>query len=251
MAADGADATVEIGAGWTPAEFEALVRAGESAPRVPGARPWWPALDDNAVTLRTTGLHGRAAGVVGVRETRICAGAGLLGMRLLVAAHGRRPFVRLLPDPARPEVLAVLRRSAREAARPPDWELSALLGPIPTGGPSGAALPAVRYALRRAAAAEAAWLRTATDRGELPGLGVRARAGCTVTQAALYAVLGGDGDVPVAQLRVGQALHRVLLTAARLGLPGRVLAGPADLLPPEGRRLDGRTARPQVLLGLG
>lgn len=231
-----------------PGEWDALVRVAERSPRLPGARPWWVAQHDSALELRTATVHGRSAGAAGLRETRISAGAALFAMRLALAAQGCRPYVALLPDPERPEVLALRRRGAPEPARPLERRLLALVDAPPVDR-EPVAPDSVRYALRRAAVAEGAWLRSAADPAGLAAMA--AQLGTRLPQAALYVLLGGDGDVAVGHVRTGQALHRVLLTAAWLGLPGRVLGGPAGLLPPGGRPVDARAPRPLVLLGIG
>lgn len=180
-------------------------------------------LTDDALTLRPDSPSG-GPDAPGMQETRIAAGSALLGMRLALAVQGRRPDVALLPVPEQPDVLALLRRGMHAPPQPQERQLHALVGATAV---SRAAVPeaAVRYALRRAAAEEGVWLRTATDRTGLVALGGRR----DVPPAGMYATVGGDARLAVTDLRVGQALHRVLLTAAWLGLHASVVHGPGDL----------------------
>jgi nitroreductase len=69
----------------------------------------------------------------------------------------------------------------------------------------------------------------------------------------LVAVLASFGDSHWAQLKAGQALQRVLLTATRLGLAASMLSQPIEVAAPRQRlgAMIGRLAVPQMVLRIG
>ncbi|MFC4950750.1 hypothetical protein [Pseudonocardia sp. GCM10023141] len=213
-------------------EVEHLRRAANAAVAQPGDRPWrlWPV--DRGVELRAESVRSLPSSPAGAAAVRVAAGAALLNMRLTVAAMGDRPVTTLLPDPARPRVLAVVRRGKRSDPTPAERELADTIGraarrcpeiglrPVPDG---------IRNLVRRAAEAEGVWLRSVVDAGDreqligaVPSVGGRRCSG-------LVAVIGSNYDVPAMQLRVGQGVQRVVLTAVALGFAARVVAWPPDL----------------------
>ena len=74
---------------------------------------------DPARMLRHGDPHGRAV--------HIACGAALLNLRLAVAAGGREPVTRLLPDPAEPLLLATVRIGGRHRADEDERDLHAAI----------------------------------------------------------------------------------------------------------------------------
>ena len=91
--------------------------------------------------------------------------------------------------------------------------------------------------LRRAAETEGGWLRVLDDvPGRSPAVGpcwddpddaAWTGGGAGSGAGTVAALIGAAGPVPAVDLRVGQALETVRLTATALGLAVRVLAAPA------------------------
>jgi nitroreductase len=94
-----------------PEVIRELVRAAILAPSMHNTQPWLFRVSrdsqtialslDPARMLRRGDPHGRGAHIAG--------GAALFNLRIAVAAAGREPVVRLLPEPAEPLLLAVVR----------------------------------------------------------------------------------------------------------------------------------------------
>jgi hypothetical protein len=164
------------------------------------------------------------------RSLRLACGAALFNLRLAVAALGRGPVTGLLPDLERTELLAVV-RLATEAPRSSEWRrlYAVLSGSAPRRCDVPASIPAsIGHVLRRAAQLEGAWV-TVLDAGawdtrlrelfDNPG---------TQPPGAVdgFAVISSFHDLPVGQLRAGQAIQRVALTAAACGLSPTFLPTP-------------------------
>jgi hypothetical protein len=257
------------------------------APSLHGPRPWRLEADGPGVALRTDLRRRLPATDPEARSLRLSCGVGLLTVRLAVAAQGLRPVVGLLPDPTRPGLVGTVHPAGGAEPRPDEAALHAALPHRCAPDAPGAGRPvtaADRLLLRRAAEVEGAWLH-AVDRpderhrvGELlrrahrhqwvdPGVraerdrtGPRARAATRAAAlragsdpAALLLVLGTRHDGPVAQVRAGQALQRVLLTATVLGLTSTVLPAPTEVRATreELTRLYGPGLHPQVVLRVG
>jgi hypothetical protein len=220
-----------------------------SVAAVPGARRWWIESIPRGVELH--GEVGLTQDVIGTRETRVAAGAGLFAAHLAVAALGIRPVTTLLPRPGRPRLLAVLRHGAEQPPTPAERSLHAALRG--TVGPVPAEPQALRAFLRRAADAEGVWLHSPAGTGGRAALRAVLRGCVEVPADGLLVLLATPHDLPQCQLRAGRALERLLLTAAVLGHTGTVLAGPGRL--DSSRRalraaeLDPRVA-PQVLVSI-
>lgn len=214
------------------ADHEVLRRAAATALSVNGGRPWrlWPT--DRGVELRVDAFRRMSFASPGMQAILISAGAALMNMRLTVAALGNRPVTSLLPDRSRPGLLAVLRRGAEAAPTPAERALYDAVPmawrdcPSPRPQPVP---PALRHLVRSAAEAEGVWLRSVVDLADrerlatlVPSLGILGTAG-------MLAVIGSNHDLPAASLHVGQAVQRVVLTAAVVGLVASVVAWPTDL----------------------
>ncbi|MGW4489169.1 hypothetical protein ACWEOE_35700 [Amycolatopsis sp. NPDC004368] len=193
------------------------------------------------------------------RARLLDCGAALLNLRLAVKAQGCHPDVRLLPAPGRPDLLAVVRPRGLEPVTPIDRRLvEAIRLHRGSHGPFTAALvpTAVQRELRKAAELERAWLATIGD-AQLPLLGeimfpAQATPAFDPSPERLLVVVGSLHDTPLAHLQAGQAVQRVLVTAATAGLSA---AHWSDALTPPRRRalrrLLGGGIWPHVLLRLG
>jgi nitroreductase len=128
--ADFADAGRTETLGFPPPEAIAeLLRAATLAPSMHNTQPWRfhvsrasQAIElyaDPSRMLRFGDPHGRAV--------HIACGAALLNLRLAVAVAGREPVVRLLPDPAQPQLLAVLRLAGPHRPGEADTDLHAAI----------------------------------------------------------------------------------------------------------------------------
>ncbi len=301
-----------------PGEFDvaALVEALTAAPSLHNTQPWRVRRIDRGLQLRANLRRWLPATDVGGRELRLSCGAGLLNMRLALAAAGFRPVVELLPAGTDPAVLATIRPGERVR---PTREETALAAAIPRRhSDRGAFRPeavtvAHRLQLRRAAEREGAWLHGVSDPDEQarlrelmerahrvqladPGfardwktwtgredgelVGVPRRSGGTPPEgnddwmlrdfthgarppaaedpagfdpAPLLLVIATHRDLPVAHLRAGQALQRVLLTATALGLSSSILSALVEVA---GTRTDlgrliGPGVHPQILVRVG
>lgn len=101
----------------------------------------------------------------------------------------------------------------------------------------GLAVPVARMVIRR------------FDLGD----GVAARDAALASHAPLLAVLGTKGDTPTDWLATGQALHHMLLRAARSGIAASYLNQPIEVvrLRPRLQALAGHPGYPQILLRMG
>lgn len=93
------------------ATLEKLISAAVAAPSFHNSQPWRFGLEPDTTTILV-----RAAGERGLREAdplsralHLSVGAAVLNLRVAVAHFGWEPVVRLLPDPARPDLLASVR----------------------------------------------------------------------------------------------------------------------------------------------
>ncbi|MGZ3144118.1 hypothetical protein ACVDFE_19425 [Lentzea chajnantorensis] len=177
------------------------------------------------IELHTTSPHSR--------EARIACGVALLNVRLALQGHGIRPLVTLLPGAGAHDAAAAVRLGGHQD---PDPDVLALMHALRANRRTWTTFPGVgpwRGLLSRAAEVERAWLHV-TPGGQDLVL-------CTFAQGA------------AAEIRAGQAMQRVVLTAATVGAavlpaqpPVSLSALRADLRPCLGSRLV-----PQVVLRLG
>ncbi|MEV8614118.1 hypothetical protein AB0383_40455 [Amycolatopsis sp. NPDC051373] len=235
-------------------QVRTVLLAATTPPPLHDTRPWRFLCTPGSIELHA----GPPAG--GRRGQLLDCGAALLNLRLAVKAQGCHPDVRLLPAATRPDLLAVVRPRGLEPVTPIDRRLvEAIRLRRGNRSPFSAALvpPAVQRELRKAAELERAWLATIGD-AQLPQLcEIMLPAGAAYTDFAaapgrLLVAVGSLHDTPLAQLQAGQAVQRVLLTAAAAGLSA---AHWSDTLTParrrDLRRLLGGGMWPQTLLRLG
>jgi hypothetical protein len=205
-AADSAPAA--LAADSTPA----VLAGADSAAAPPGARPWRFRCTPTAIELYGDSM---------AHDAILACGGALLNLRLAVHDLGVYADVRLAPDPARPTLLAVVRPDNERPATTRERQLvSVILDPARiVAEPFPIVPPATVQELRRAAEIEHAWLAPLSG-AQLDALHD------VVDEEDLVVVIGSLHDDVRALLRAGQAVRRVVLTAAVLGLETFVVAEP-------------------------
>src|SRR5690606_9076075 len=147
---------------------EALLVTVGQAPSLHNAQPWRLRLEPAAIELYADPERRLPAVDPEDRELRMGCGAALYNLRLALLGDGIRPEVTVLPDPDRPDLIAVVRHGGTTTATP---EQLRLLRAVPlrrtnrhpfTDEPVA---PPARAALRRAALEEGARLDMVDDPG--------------------------------------------------------------------------------------
>ncbi|MET3803029.1 hypothetical protein ABIB25_000013 [Nakamurella sp. UYEF19] len=230
----------------------------EQAPEVHHSRPWRFQCTATSIDLLLAiptdpwGLDDNH------REAWVACGAALLNLRLAIRSCGVDPVVQLLPQLDRPSLLASVEIDGRRPTNPDGAELSLAIGLLETRTErfeTDSIPEALMVELRYAARIEQAWIALLApadfhllgefvgDTGEFELL----------DRSAHVAVIGTLQDDAASRIRAGQAMQRVLLTAARSDLSARFLAmtegssaGREQL-----RELIGGGLWPQVLLQIG
>ena len=231
-------------AGPPAVQLRPVVEAAGASLSPPGPQRWILEPRTDRVELRTVVRRWATAPGAPARLARVACGTALRAARLAVAVQGRRPLV---CRSERSGVLAVVH--AGDPAEPGQAELllHALLqrGPAPVPGRARTVgQSAALQRLRQAAEVEGAWLR-ALPTGSFAAVPQGPRwqypdgPDPAPTAPVLLAVVGAPGRTPAADLRLGQALQMVGLTAAALGLDLQVLAAPVAPTAPGARRLGG------------
>ncbi len=167
------------------AELPALIATAGRAPSVFNTQPWRFRVSGHGLEMHADTRRGLPVLDPAGRELLISCGAALYGLRLAVRQLGYVPAVTLLPDPARPGLLARLQLGTEMPITPAERDLLAAVphrhthrgpfspGPLPAGLLAGlvedaavedAALvmvedPAAYRRLAGLAAAAAAWRR--------------------------------------------------------------------------------------------
>jgi nitroreductase len=145
----------------TDAVIQQAVRAAIRAPSVHNTQPWRFVVASPLVEVHLDRERVLPVADPGAREARMSCGAAVFNLRLAIEAVGRGAVVDLLPDPTRPDFLAVLRVSG---ARPATPEQTTLVQAVPRRVTNRhpftdrAVPPAHRHALACAAEAERAHL---------------------------------------------------------------------------------------------
>lgn len=103
------------------------IAAAVSAPSIHNTQPWLFRAGDDAVEVMVDPTRRLAAVDPDGREMHVSVGAALFNLRVAAHAHGRRPVVELMPDPARPELVARVRLGADEAPAAPVAPLAAAI----------------------------------------------------------------------------------------------------------------------------
>jgi nitroreductase len=116
--------------GRPPAERIAeWVRAATMAPSMHNTQPWKFRVlrDSQAIEVRADPARMLRHGDPHGRAVHIACGAALVNLRLAVAAGGREPVTRLLPDPAEPLLLATVRLGGRHHPGQDERDLHAVI----------------------------------------------------------------------------------------------------------------------------
>lgn len=239
----------------TPPDVDLSEQFAAAAVGHPGGRPWrlWPL--DGGIEIRVSGRQRAQTAGIGGQTVRIIAGCAVLNIRLAIAAMGYRPVVTLLPEPSRPSVLAVLRRGREAEATPLERALISAVLPVGSFLPppgDGTVSASIAHHVRAAAEAEGVWLRS-VDGPERAALAERIPTVRALPPDTRVMAVGSNHDVPVAHLRAGLAVQRIVLTTRLLGAAAAIVAWPADLLAasPLPRALGARGLCPQLLIAVG
>ncbi|MFJ7912336.1 Acg family FMN-binding oxidoreductase [Kitasatospora sp. NPDC096204] len=104
--------------------LEKLVSAAVAAPSIHNSQPWRFRLQPDTSTLEVRADHSRALQAADPqgRALHISVGAAVLNLRVAARHLGWAPGVRLLPDPAEPELLAAVALDTPAGAPAPDAE---------------------------------------------------------------------------------------------------------------------------------
>ena len=146
----------------------ALVARAARAPSVHNTQPWRFRAGPHGLELRAD--HGRKLAQTDPagREALISCGAALFGLRLAIREIGYLPAVRLLPDPARPSLLALVGLGAAAPVTADERQLLAALPRRHTHRGAFSFLPvpvSLLAGLRRDATAEDATLVSIAEPG--------------------------------------------------------------------------------------
>ncbi len=260
--------------GLTSEQVDGLLTTADQAPSPHDSQPWRFHVTSRVIELYSVPERALPVADPDGREQRMACGAALFNLRLALHGHHIRPIVTLLPDRGRPELLAVIRNGGTKEPTP---EQTRLLLAVPAqradGNPSGMAVvsPPERHGLRRAAIDEGAWLHIVDDRPQraalwalvlraerLQGTNADPRAalhapGAIAAEESLVALLTSHVPGSTAEVQVGQALQRILLTATAAGLATSVLRQVVEVpqTREELRRLIGGGRPPQAVLRIG
>ncbi|MFR9777055.1 Acg family FMN-binding oxidoreductase [Micromonospora sp. MS34] len=104
------------------------IAAAVAAPSIHNTQPWLFRGCDGVLEVMVDTTRRLTAVDHDGREMLVSVGAALFNLRVAVRAHGRQPVVALMPDPARPELVARVQLGPDEAPTP---SVAALAGAIP------------------------------------------------------------------------------------------------------------------------
>lgn len=231
-----------------------LLNAAIMAPSMRGTQAWRyrAHLDSQTIELYADRERTRRYGDPSGRAVHIACGAALFNLRLAAAVAGWQPVLQLLPDPGEPRLLATVRLAGPHHAQRDEHELHAAIFQRCTSRlpPAAPLVPSPVLAEFAEAATLEGVLLTFPEHEEserLPHLvfdaerteaGVARRAGLSRS-----AVLSTHSDGRLDWLRAGQALQRILLTAA---IRGTTVSFPDQLL----ETADPRLAQDPPLTGM-
>jgi len=255
----------------TMEQVRSVLLAATTPPPLAGGRPWRFHCTPDAIELYADPVPVAWDAGSEHRDQLLDCGAALLNLRVAIRVQGCYPDVRLFPEPSRPELLAVVRPHGRDPAAPVDERLADAVQLRRSNRrpfKPATVVPSVQRELRRAAEIERAWLATVSsaqlpqlreilrrawqDEPAMPGSEVWLT-DLDLVPDRLLVVIGSLHDVPLSRLQAGQALQRVLLTAATAGLSAAFLpqvVAPMTLRR-ELRQLLGGGLWPQIMLRLG
>ncbi|QFU90002.1 hypothetical protein [Amycolatopsis sp. YIM 10] len=92
--------------GALPTELDQALNAATRAPSPHNTQPWSFGVDGDRVTLWLDRERVLTVADPEARQARLSCGAALFNLRLSLRSNGCEPAVRLVPDPARPDLLA-------------------------------------------------------------------------------------------------------------------------------------------------
>ena len=228
------------------ADLRRAAAAGIRAPSLHNSQPWAFRLRAGAIEVLADPARQLAVADSSGWAVRLACGAATLNARLALAAQGTPAGVRLLPEPAQPELIARLEPASRRAPTYPERELAAAIArrhsnrapfhpePVPAE---------VRAGLIQVARAEGAWLDLLVGMTALSGF-------AQIAQSA-DRVLRRDAGY---QAEMAAWTHA---DAAPDGVPttaGAPVPEPQDLLPQrhfaDRRRAAGRDYEPEPLIAV-
>ncbi|WIX83723.1 nitroreductase [Amycolatopsis carbonis] len=235
--------------GWTSAEVEVLGRAVLRAPSVHNTQPWAVEPKHGSVLLRERADVALPQHDPGRRDLTMSCGTALANLELAVRVLGRRADVTILPDPARPDVVARVDAVARRAPSAEDLARFAAIAVRRSHRGRFGGLPVARRQVERvvrAAVTTGAEAVPLTDAGELAELfGHAARAirddGAYQRELALWTIRDEAGH------RHGAGLGRTVVPPGELPWAGLVRRATEV---PEPRMLRSRLAAETFLLFL-
>jgi nitroreductase len=109
------------------AVIERALRAATRAPSVHNTQPWRFVVAAPLIEVHLDRDRVLPVADPGAREARMSCGAALFNLRLALQAAGRSVVVDVLPDPGRPDLLAVLRLSSARQATPEQLALASVV----------------------------------------------------------------------------------------------------------------------------
>jgi hypothetical protein len=277
--------------GLTSEQVDGLLTTADRAPSRHDNRPWRFHVTSRVIELYAVPERALPVADPDGREQRMACGAALFNLRLALHGNHVRPTVTFFPDRSRPGLLAVIRHGGTKEPTPEQTRLLlAIPAQRFDRRPSGATAVSrnEQHGLRRAALDEGAWLHVVHDRPEralLRTLVLRAerlqtadpafraelatwsaRSGGApdcfpagaggqepIEEEPLMALLTSHLTGTVAEVQVGQALQRVLLTATAAGLATSLLRQVVEVpqTREELRRLFAAARPPQAVLRIG
>jgi nitroreductase len=150
-------------------QLRATLTTACRAPSLHNSQPWRFRVGPDVIELWADPERGLPAADPDGREQRMACGAVLLTLRLALRGLGVRPTVTVLPDRARPDLMAEVRRGGERPATPAELRLLAAVPRRHTNRRPFADVPVTAgelSALQRAALDEGAWLHVVDDPAE-------------------------------------------------------------------------------------
>jgi nitroreductase len=230
------------------ATLRAAIGLARYAPSLHNSQPWAWRITGETAELATDPRRAVPVADPCGRETMLGCGAALHHARTALAAAGWRTRVTLLPDPRRPTLVARIELTGTQSPHQATIRMAAAISRrrADRGLVQRDALPAATVAaLRSAVERETCHLTVLTGedvRGFEHG----------VDERPAWAILYSDGDSRQDELRAGQAMSALMLTATDLGVTIGARSQPVEVAAVRAR-LDGLLPRRhgQFVLRLG
>lgn len=151
--------------GLTAEQVRSVLVAATAAPSLHNSQPWRFHCTPTTIELYADTTRALPAADPDHRELVLSCGAALLNLRVAIRALGVHPAVQLLPDPHRPNLLAIIRPQGGCVVTSTDRELAEAIPRRHTNRRPFTPTPvpvSVLSGLRQAAKLEQAWLPTLT-----------------------------------------------------------------------------------------